>query len=249
MPTADSGISGSFMKAVFIDIDNTLLDFDEYVRTTMIEGFSHFGLKPYEPYMYEIFHTENDKLWHDIELGRLTIPELRKIRWQNVFNALGIDFDGPTFEAYFVEALNDSAIPVKGAYELLEGLKDRAILCAASNGPYEQQLHRLRKADMLKYFSHCFISEDIGANKPTGSFYEESFRRLNEGAAEPILPGEVLSLGDSVTSDIKGGIDYGMKTCYYRHNNRQKVPENIAARIDLVADSLTEALDKILVTV
>lgn len=233
------------MRAIFIDIDNTLLDFDGYVRETMNKGFKHFGLKNYEPYMQDIFHTENDKLWQDIELGRLTIPELRQIRWRNVFRALDIDFDGPTFEEYFVNALNDSAIPVQGAYELLEGLKDKAVLCAASNGPYAQQIHRLKKADMFKYFSHCFISEDIGANKPANSFYKESFRRLNDGAGKPVLPGEALCIGDSLTSDMKGGIDYGMKTCYYRHNHNKNVPEQVAARIDIVADSLTEALNSI----
>ena len=55
------------MELVFIDIDNTLLDFDEYIRRTMREGFAHFGLKTYEPYMEEIFHRENGKLWRQIE--------------------------------------------------------------------------------------------------------------------------------------------------------------------------------------
>ena len=48
------------MELVFIDIDNTLLDFDEYIRRTMQEGFAHFGLKPYGPYMEEIFHRETE---------------------------------------------------------------------------------------------------------------------------------------------------------------------------------------------
>ena len=39
------------MPVIFIDIDNTLLDFDAYIRQTMAEGFAHFGLHPYEPYM------------------------------------------------------------------------------------------------------------------------------------------------------------------------------------------------------
>ncbi len=233
------------MKAIFIDIDNTLLDFDGYVRETMDRGFRHFGLTSYKPYMHDIFNTENDKLWHEIEQGSLTIPELRKIRWRNVFRALDIDFDGPTFEEYFVNALNDSSIPVNGAYELLEGLKGRAILCAASNGPYNQQVHRLKQADMYKYFSHCFISEDIGASKPANKFYEESFRRLNDKAREKVLPHEALCIGDSLTSDMKGGIDYGMKTCYYRHNHKRKLPEEASSKIDIVVDSLHEALSSI----
>ena len=123
------------MELVFIDIDNTLLDFDEYIRRTMREGFAHFGLKPYEPYMEEIFHRENGKLWRQIEQGTLTFAELERIRWNNVFAALDIDFDGTVFETYFRAALYDSAIPVPGAMELLEALHGKYPLAVASNGP------------------------------------------------------------------------------------------------------------------
>ena len=82
------------MQMIFIDIDNTLLDFDAYIRQTMREGFTHFGLKPYEPYMEAVFHRENGKLWRQIEQGTLTFRELQEIRWNNVFRALNIDFDG-----------------------------------------------------------------------------------------------------------------------------------------------------------
>ena len=154
------------MKAIFIDIDNTLLDFDEYVRTTMAEGFAHFGLPAYRPEMYHTFTTENNKLWRRIEEGTLTFEELQKIRWSRIFDALGIAFDGPTFEHYFRTAIYDSAIPVPGAVPLLQSLSRHSILCAASNGPYEQQLHRLELGGMKQYFTHFFISQRIGAAKP-----------------------------------------------------------------------------------
>lgn len=89
------------LKAVFVDIDNTLLSFDEYVRQTMKSGFEHFGLKPYEPYMYDVFEKENNALWQKIEQGTLTFPELQKVRWNLVFEKLEISFDGPMFEKYF----------------------------------------------------------------------------------------------------------------------------------------------------
>ena len=85
------------MQMIFIDIDNTLLDFDAYIRQTMREGFAHFGLKPYEPYMEAVFHRENGKLWRQIEQGTLTFRELEEIRWNNVFRALNIDFDGQPY--------------------------------------------------------------------------------------------------------------------------------------------------------
>ena len=224
------------MHIVFIDIDNTLLDFDAYVRQTMKEGFAQFGLKTYEPYMYDIFTAENNKLWREIEEGTLTFAELQKIRWNRVFHALGIEFDGPVFETYFRKALHESAIPVPGAYELLENLKEKAILCVASNGPYEQQLHRLELAGMKKYFRHFFISEKVGASKPARAFFDYAFRELQETYGRVILPEDTLILGDSLTSDMAGGLQYGMKTCYYRRNPDISVEE----RIDYVVDDLRQ---------
>ena len=230
------------MKAVFIDIDNTLLDFDEYVRTTMETGFRHFDLKPYEPYMYDVFMRENGKLWRRIEQGEFTFQELEKVRWNIIFGELGIEFDGPVFEKYFRSALNDSAIPVAGSYELLEALhKKGCLICAASNGPYEQQLHRLEIADMLRYFDHVFISEKIGSSKPSGNFFEYAFSVINDSREESIMPHETVMIGDSLTSDIAGGRRYGMKTCWYIKNRKTDIP----ADAGLAVDDLRDAADRI----
>lgn len=223
------------MKAVFLDIDNTLLSFDDYVKQTMRTGFAHFGLKPYEPYMYDIFTTENNLLWHRIEQGTLTFDELQKIRWNHVFHALDIHFDGVTFEKYFRKALNESAIPEAGAYKMLHYLHGKYILCAASNGPYEQQVHRLEIGNMRNYFDYLFISEKIGASKPSRSFFECAFQKLNEGRNDPILPAQTMIIGDSVSSDISGGLAYGMKTCLYRRNRQVTAPEGV-----LIIDQLQE---------
>ena len=83
---------------MFIDIDNTLLSFSGYVRETMREGFSHFGLKPYTPDMFYVFENVNNALWRQIEQGTLTFEELKRIRWNRIFHDLDIDFDGITFE-------------------------------------------------------------------------------------------------------------------------------------------------------
>lgn len=229
--------TGGMMKAVFIDIDNTLLDFDEYVRNTMETGFRHFSLKPYEPYMYDVFIRENGRLWRRIEQGELTFKELEKVRWNIIFGELGIEFDGPVFEKYFRAALNDSAIPVAGSYEMLEALRERGcLICAASNGPYEQQLRRLEIADMLRYFDHVFISEKIGASKPSGDFFEHAFSVINSSREESILPHETVMIGDSLTSDIAGGRQYGMQTCWYMRDREQEIPADVGIAVDDLRD-------------
>lgn len=224
------------MKAVFIDIDNTLLSFSEYVKHTMQTGFEHFGLKRYEPYMYDIFTEENNKLWRRIEQGTLVFSELEKMRWNIIFAKLGIEFDGTVFEKYFRRALYDSAIPMPGANEMLRYLSGKYILCVASNGPYEQQVHRLEVAGMKQYFDYIFISEKIGASKPSEEFFRQAFTELNSGREEAIIPADTIIIGDSLTSDIEGGRSYGMKTCFY---NVSGVESDII-KADHVIDELNE---------
>ncbi|MCR5652898.1 MAG: HAD family hydrolase, partial [Ruminococcus sp.] len=123
------------IKVVFIDVDNTILSFDEYVKFIMKKGFSEYGLRDYEEWMYDEFVGINLKLWRQIEKKELTFEKLGRARWNMVFEKLGINFDGIVFEQYFRDNLHDSAIPVDGAYDMLGYLSEKYILCAASNGP------------------------------------------------------------------------------------------------------------------
>ena len=225
------------IKAVFFDIDNTLLSFDGYVKQTMKEGFHEFGICEYDDGMFETFTKVNNSLWHRIEEGTLTFDELIKIRWNNIFDALGVKYDGVEFEKYFRSRIFDNAIPIDGAYELLESLKGRYILCTASNGPYAQQINRLKVGKMYDCFDFNFISEDIGHQKPTKEFFDECFRRINSKLESKILPSEALIIGDSLTSDIRGGKNAGMKTCYF---NFKSLPVPEGASPDCVVNSLEE---------
>lgn len=201
------------IKALLLDIDDTLLDFHAYVRTAANEGFEEFGLGVYTDEMFAVFTEINNGLWHQLEKGEITFEELKQTRWNKVFAALGISFDGVMFEEHFRKKLFHSGIPINGAIEILEYLKGRYILCAASNGPYEQQLNRLKVAGMLPYFAHTFISEKIGASKPSKEFFDHCIAALN--AEDTVLPEEIMIIGDSLSSDIAGGINSGLKTCYY----------------------------------
>lgn len=205
----------TMIKAVFIDIDNTLLSFTEYVKSSMRNGFAELEIGTYTEDMFDVFTRINDGLWRRIEQGTLTLYELKKIRWNMIFAELGIDYDGVSFETYFRERLNFNAIPEQGAYEMLEYLAPKYTLCTASNGPYDQQINRLRVGNMLGYFKHHFISSKIGAQKPSKEFFAACFNELKRSGMPDILPSETIIIGDSLTSDIAGGREYGTKTCLY----------------------------------
>ena len=113
------------IKAVFVDIDNTLLSFTEYVKSAMRDGFSEFDIGEYTDESFAIFTRINDGLWRRIEQGTLTLEELKKIRWNLIFSELGIDYDGVAFEKYFRDKLNFSAIHEDGAREMLEYLSKK----------------------------------------------------------------------------------------------------------------------------
>lgn len=227
------------IKAILLDIDNTLLDFDAYVQQAMKDGFAKYNLGTFDDHVYAVFKRINTDLWHRIELGTLTYQELLKTRWNTVFEALGITFDGVEFERYFKGRLFDNAIPIDGAMELLHYLKDQYIVCAASNGPYGQQVNRLTIAGMLPYFHHLFISEQIGVSKPDRAFFTHCLEVINTNLTEPVLPSEVLMIGDSLTSDMQGAIDSGMHTCYF-DKHRNGLHSDLS--IDYTVDTLTDIL-------
>ena len=218
------------LRVILFDIDNTLLSFDDYVRDAMKTGFAAFRIGVYEESMFGVFQTINNGLWREIEEGTLTLDELRKFRWNRIFSALGLSFDGPTFETYFRERLNESAIPEPGALSVLQYLYPKYTLCAASNGPYRQQENRLRIGGMLPYFSHLFISGELGASKPSAQFFDGCMERLNaafppSGDAQALSPDEILMVGDSLTADMGGAAAYGIQTCFYNPHSLPIPPE------------------------
>lgn len=201
------------IKAVFIDIDNTLLDFNKCAKWSMQKAFGDYKLH-FEDNMFDIFTKVNDSLWLQIEKGSLTKEELYACRWDIIFRVLGINENGIEFENLFYSYLTESSEPVDGANSLLDYLGRKYIVCAASNASYAQQVKRLANAGMSAYLDKIFISEQIGFSKPQKEFFEKCFEKIS-----PIQPYETIMIGDSLTADIEGGAKFGMKTCWYNHNN------------------------------
>lgn len=221
------------VTTILTDIDNTLLDFTAGALNTIREGFAEFGL-PYTPDVGEAFFRVNNALWRRIETGALTKQELYRIRWDMIFADRGIAADGPAFEKRFRQGINESAVPVDGARELLEYLHGRYRVFAASNAAYEQQEKRLRKAGLLEFFDGLFISDRLGCTKPSPEF----FVKCADGAEAE--PRNILMLGDSYEADILGAAGVGMRTCLYAPG---AAPVVAAQRPDLIVTSLLQVKD------
>lgn len=203
------------IKVVFMDIDDTIFDFTAFVKKAMKDGFEKYGLLPYSDEMFLAFNKINNTLWRSIEQKELTLPELRNIRWNMIFKEIGIAFDGRLFEEYFCNELYRSAIFEPHAPKLIKYLSGKYVMCVASNGPYEQQMNRLKVGGIESFFLHTFISSTVGAKKPNKEFFDYCFNELRKSGYENLRAEETIMIGDSITSDIAGGRNYGMKTCFY----------------------------------
>ena len=202
------------IKVLFIDVDDTILDFAGYVRETMKTGFREFGLPEYEPWMYGVFHRENGELWRALERGELTFEDIKRDRWNIIFEKLGIEADGPAFESYFRSCIFDSGILIPGAKETLKILAQHYPLFVASNGPEDQQRNRLKVAGVLNLFRDVFTSGGIGASKPTKEFFDACMERAQAYTGK-LERDEILMVGDSLTSDIGGAVEYGLRSCLF----------------------------------
>ena len=209
------------IKAVLIDIDDTLLDFRKSANTAIRLCFEKYGLL-FTPHVIDTFHRINDELWRKIERKEITKQEMYGLRWTSVFEALGIDCDGNEMEPFFRSTLSGIAEPVDNAYELLEYLYKKYPLYAASNSSFEHQRKRMTQSDMLKYFQKMFVSETVGALKPAKEFFDFCFNEMGNPT-----PNEVVIIGDSLTSDISGGVSYGLKTIWYNPVNKE-LPPNLS---------------------
>lgn len=198
------------IRAVFFDVDDTLLDFDRCAAQAARRAFSYFGL-PFEEHTMDVFFSVNNVLWQQIERGELSFARHRRIRWNQILARLGIVFDGEVLEEEFRRELTESFCPVDGAKEVLAALQPRCLLFAASNAAdAAAQRYRLTRAGLMPFFSRCFLSGELGCSKPSREFFAACFAPLPE-----LLPCETLLVGDSPAADMAGGKAFGMHTCLF----------------------------------
>ncbi len=208
-------------KIVLLDLDNTIIDFNECARHSIMGIFAKHGL-PYTDQTLPTFISENVKIWKRLENGEITKDFLRANRWNIILKKLGIDFDGTIVEELFEKGVALGAYPVEGAEFLLEYLYPKYDLYIVSNGFRFVQESRLKIGGFDKYFKQLFLSEDIGIQKPAKEFFDYCFEQL--GYPEN---SDVILIGDSLSADIAGGINYGID-CIWFNKNLDPLPAELS---------------------
>ncbi len=193
---------------VLIDVDNTLLDFDKCANESIKLSCAQFGINKADE-LCKIFHPYNLSLWQQLERGELTMEQLLAKRFNTLFGMVGVTADGVAFEQSFHEYLAQSAVPVDNAEDLLEYLSSKHEVYVASNAPLGQQTKRLAKAGFDKYIKGYFVSAEIGYLKPNKEFFDACFDKIDGDSKD------VFMIGDSLTADINGARNYGLKTIWF----------------------------------
>ena len=218
-------------KIILMDLDNTIIDFNECARHSIMGIFDELGFD-YTENVFKTFITENVKIWKRLELGEIDKPFLRANRWNIILDKLGIDYDGTVIEEKFENGVAMGAYPVEYAYELLEYLYKKYDIYVVSNGFRFVQESRVKIGKYDKYFKELFLSEDIGIQKPDIRFFDYCYEKIGYPPKE-----ELILIGDSLSADIKGGNSFGIDTIWF---NKNQDPESDTIKATYTVNKLKE---------
>lgn len=232
------------IQAVWIDVDQTLLNFDAGARQGMIKAFEACHL-PWDEKYYAIFLKENAKLWDRIESGELDRDKMRKIRFPIMFKAFGLPLDDPEgFEQIFTREMYNTAIPMEGALDAMKTIESMHLpLFVATNGHKEGQSNRLLKAGLRDFFEDIFASSDYHAAKPDSRFFQKALEQTSQILSKELRAENILVIGDSWKADIVGAIQFGCPSIWYRQNRKDDPFQPDHQGKTIPADSWQEVLD------
>lgn len=230
------------IKVVFIDIDNTIIDFNKSAISAMNMAAFERGVELPDD-IYTVYKSINGILWKAYERGEISMQDIFDRRWEVIFSKVGIEHDGKAFEADYRRFLSESAVTIEGAEELLDYLSERYTVCAASNGVLKQQINRLKCAGLYSYVNDVYTSDALGFQKPSKEFFVECLKRASCLLPEEKLPiwnGEAVMIGDSLTADINGIRKYGIEPIWFNFDGSDQEPEDKECKI---VSSLEEIMD------
>ena len=207
------------IKFVLLDIDDTLLDFGKAEAAAIRKTFNHIGI-PVSDELIRRYSEINDLQWKRLEKGELTREQVLVQRFDILFDELGLKIPSEMVQATYEYLLGVGHYFIDGAEELLKALYGSYELYIASNGTANVQERRIKSADIGKYFNGIFVSEHIGYDKPRKEFFDSCFAQIPDFDKE-----KAIIVGDRLSSDILGGINAGIKTCWFNRKNDAPDPE------------------------
>lgn len=197
------------IRNVLFDLDDTLFDFHKAEKIALTKTLVHFGIDPTEETL-ALYSTINAAHWKRLELGEISREEVKVGRYRELFETIGVECDPVKATAYYESMLAIGHYFMPGAPELLGELYRKYRLYIVSNGTAKVQEGRIGSSGITKYMDGIFISQILGANKPDKQFFDICFAEIPDFSLS-----ETVIIGDSLSSDIKGGINAGITTVWF----------------------------------
>ena len=196
------------IEFLFLDLDDTILDFHKAERIAIAKTIRDFGVEPTEEILQR-YHVINKWHWEQLELGKMTRAEVLENRFGALFTEYGVEADKTACARAYERNLSIGHWFLPGAEEAVARLSKKYRLFLASNGTASVQKGRMTSANLYRFFEKVFVSQEIGHNKPSREYFDACFAQI-----PGFDPGKAMIVGDSLTSDILGGIRAGIQTCW-----------------------------------
>lgn len=199
------------IKAILWDIDGTLLDFGAAERVAIRQCFASHDMGECTDEMLNRYIVINRKYWEALERGELTKPEVLVGRFREFFQSEGLPVENAeSFNAEYQVRLGDTVVFCDNGFELVQKYKNQLKQYAVTNGTKVAQDRKLKNSKLDTLFDGIFISDVLGVEKPNKEFFNLVFAAIGDYEKD-----EVLIVGDSLTSDMQGGKNAGILTCWY----------------------------------
>lgn len=220
---------------LLFDFDNTLVDFEAASKKAFWLTFQQFE-RSCDESIYRTYQQINRQVWKDFESNKITAKLLRTQRFELLFKILGETIISPTlFGQQYLENLVKKSELYDGVIPLLQSLKENYKLSLITNGLREVQRRRLQRLHILTYFDSIVVSDEIGVAKPNINYFKYVYNSI----AFPPAKEQILIVGDSLSSDILGGQNFGIHTCWVsggKANTTNIIPDyQIDAVVELPA--------------
>lgn len=222
------------IEFLFLDLDDTILDFHKAERIAIAKTIRDYGVEPTEEIL-ALYHRINKWHWEQLELGNLTRKQVQEDRFAVLFRELGREVDAEACAKAYMENLAIGHYFLPGAEEAVDRLSRKYRLFLVSNGNASVQKGRMTSANLYRFFEKVFVSQEIGFNKPSKDYFDACFAQIPD-----FDPARALMVGDSLSSDIKGGINAGIPTVWV--NPEHKPCGDIRPDYEIEALSQLEAL-------
>ena len=199
------------IQVLLWDVDGTLLDFHAAEKVAIQTLFREFSLGECTEEMLRRYSGINRMYWERLERGEITKPQVLLGRFEEFFRQEGIDPNiAPAFNDRYQVALGDTIVHRDDSLTIIKTLRGKVKQYAVSNGTIVAQTKKLRLSGLGEEMDGIFLSEELGVEKPNIGFFQKVF-----SAIDPVDRDQVMIIGDSLTSDIRGGNNAGIKTCWY----------------------------------